>query len=63
MRIFTEADVLDQGFERQSFPEIKSQSNQARKREALKRQECFRDNTIRHVMKSPQGARAPNMTR
>lgn len=52
MRIFTEADVLDQGFRAAVISEIKSQSNQARKREALKRQECFRDNTIKHVMKS-----------
>ncbi len=52
MRIFTEADVLDQGFRAKVISEIKSQSNQARKREALKRQECYRDNTIKHVMKS-----------
>lgn len=52
MRIFNQSDVLDQEFRAQVISEIKSQSNQARKREALKRQECYRDNTIKHVMKS-----------
>jgi len=52
MRIFSESNVLDQAFRAKVIEEIRSQSNQARKREALKRQECYRDNTIKHVMKS-----------
>lgn len=52
MRIFNQSDVLDQNFRAQVISEIKQQANESRKREALKRQECYRDNTIKHVMKS-----------
>lgn len=52
MRMFSEEQVLNQAFRASVIADIKSQANQARKREALKRQDCFRDNTIKWVLKS-----------
>lgn len=52
MRIFSDNDILNQSFRKQVIDEIKSDANRARKREALKRQECYRDNTLKYVLKS-----------
>ena len=52
MRMFSQEDVLNQDFRAGVIKEIQSGSNQARKREALKRQDCYRDNTIKWVLKS-----------
>jgi len=52
MRMFNDEDILNEGFRAKVIKDIKSSGNQARKREALKRQDCYRDNTIKWVLKS-----------
>lgn len=52
MRMFNDEDILNEAFRARVIKDIKSTGNQARKREALKRQDCYRDNTIKWVLKS-----------
>lgn len=51
MRMFNQEAILDKAFRAQVIEDIKSSSNDRRKREAEKRQDCFRDNTIKWVLK------------
>ena len=52
MRMFNDEDILSQAFRSKVIEQIKGQPNQKRKLEAMKRQDCYRDNTIKWVMKS-----------
>lgn len=52
MKIFSQEEILDQTFRVAVIKEIKSQENQARKREMMKRKEVYRDNVIKWVMKA-----------
>lgn len=52
MKIFSQEELLNIDFRAQVIKEIRSSENQARKREARKRQEVYRDNVIKWVLKA-----------
>lgn len=52
MKMFSPEDVLSEAFRAAVLKDIRSPENQARKREMKKRQEVYRDNTIKWVLQA-----------
>jgi hypothetical protein len=50
MKLIIEDQILDEGFRARVIKDIKSESNNARKNEAKKRYEVYKDNTVKYVM-------------
>lgn len=54
MKLFSETQILDENFRALCIREIQSNTNKRRKREAMKRYEILKDNTVKYVVEKLQ---------
>lgn len=62
MKMFNQSEILNKAFRLKVIQDINSGENEKRKREAEKRQDCYRDNTIKWVIKYLQDLNLKDQT-